>query len=213
MNLQPIWLKLSKAISNRKEVLKMGEEFNFVGRWSCSTQLYHRCTSRYPQILKIHMSSYHYFSLLSQTVPQITVIVLFFFFPVLKSFKGGFIKGRRERQRVTLKKINFLWKATWKSVSCTVRFTLILFIALPPHFSSTINVILMCSVLPQKPHHKSRLYEAAQVWLLTFKMCWVIKKDIQAGRQHAQHFAHSNTIVWVKLLLIWIIFISFFLRQ
>lgn len=136
--LQPTWLKLGKVISNRKEVLQWGRQFNFVGRWYHSTQLYHVCANRYPQILRIHVGFYHCFSLLGQTVPQLTVIVLFFF-SVLKSFKHDFIKGHR--RHVTLKKINFLWKATWKSVSCMVQFTLILFITLSPHFNLAINVI------------------------------------------------------------------------
>lgn len=137
-------VKTWQSLSNRKEVLQRESQFNFVGRWCRSTQLYHVCANRYPQILWIHVVFYHYFSLLGQTVPQITVTVLFsffFFFPVLKIFKRGFIKGHRESQRVTLKKISFLWRATWKSVSCTVQFTLILFITLPPHFNLTINVI------------------------------------------------------------------------
>lgn len=88
--LQPTRLKPGKVISNRKEVLQWESQSNFIGRWCCSTQLYHVCANRYPQILWIHVIFYHYFSLLGQTVPQITVTVLFsffFFFSCAKDFQ------------------------------------------------------------------------------------------------------------------------------
>lgn len=89
------------------------------------------------------MDSHGFLSLFFSSGPNCSTdhcnCTFFFFFSPLKTFKHDFIKGHR--QHVTLKKINFLWRATWKSVSCMVQFTLILFITLSPHFNLAINVI------------------------------------------------------------------------
>lgn len=132
-----MWLKCAKVISNRKEVLRLRSQFGFVGRWIHSTQLSHMCANRYSKIIQVHRAFHNCFSHLAQTVPQIIVIVPFSLFFLCWSFKCSFF----ERQHVTLKEINFLWRATWKSEFCMVHFTSILFITLPPHFNLTVNKI------------------------------------------------------------------------
>lgn len=97
------------------------------------------------QIPKTHTDSQGFPSLCFSSGPKCSTdhcnCTFFLFFFLCWSFKCGFLKSRRERQHVTLKKINFLRRATWKSEFCTVHFTSILFITLPPHFSLTVNII------------------------------------------------------------------------
>lgn len=192
------WLKFAKVISNRKEVLLHGRQFGFVGRWIHSTQLSQVCANRYPKVTQIRRAFYHYFSHLAQTAPQITVIAPFSFFSVLKSFKCGFLKSRGERQHVTLKKINFLWRATWKSEFCMVHFTSILFITLPPHFNLTVNIIFNVQHPPTEA--SPQIIDWAALWscpsLTTdFQNMLSNERDGQACQQNAQQFALPNTKV------------------
>lgn len=100
--------KTCQSYKQQKEVLQHGRQFSFAGRWIHSSQLSHICANRYPKLIQIHRAFHHCFFYLAQTVPQITVIVLFsVFFFCAEVSNAAFLKATEKDSMLLWRKSTF----------------------------------------------------------------------------------------------------------